>query len=193
MTALRVSELMTVQAFMSWEPDDRPDHRWQLVDGMPVCMGFNSFDHGCISAEAAFLLISQLRTSKPAYGVAIVPGVIPGSNPTTNVRVPDLGVTAAPPAGAHFMRAPLLLIEILSPPNAAINRANVAAYTTNPSVKEILLLDSTTIAAELLRRDDTGAWPADPLLLDRQDTVALTSAGFEAPLAAFYRTTSLKP
>ena len=50
---------------------------------------------------------------------------------------------------------PVLLVEILSPSNRAETWTNVWAYTTIPSVREILVLHSLRIRAELLRRDDT--------------------------------------
>jgi hypothetical protein len=68
---------------------------------------------------------------------------------------------------------------------------NVWAYTTIPSVTEILLLDSVTVAGELLRRDASGAWPEEPLLIGAGDEVVLDSLGFRASLNDFYRTTNL--
>ena len=41
----------------------------------------------------------------------------------------DLAVTSKPAAG-HAVAAPLVLIEILSPSNAAKTRANITAYRT---------------------------------------------------------------
>ena len=57
---------------------------------------------------------------------------------------------------------PVLLIEILSPSNEAQTRANIWAYTTIPSVREILAVHSTRIEAELLRRNPDGSWPEEP-------------------------------
>ncbi len=191
MTALRKPDLMTVTQFQSWQPDRQPDNRWQLVDGVPVCMAPASDNHGRIQAEAAFLLTGHLRSSRPECNVVVAPGVIPRINAIANQRVPDLGVTCAPATGSQSIIDPVVLIEILSPSNASITRDNVWAYTTIPSVIEILLLGSTTIAAELLRRDPTGAWPEDPILIGPQDDVTLTSIGFHATLTAFYVTTNL--
>jgi hypothetical protein len=47
---------------------------------------------------------------------------------------------------------PVLLIEILSPRNQAKTWTNVWAYTSIPSVREILILRGDRVAAELLRR-----------------------------------------
>ena len=39
-----------------------------------------------------------------------------------NCLVPDLGITCSPPTGEHLMHQPLVLIEILSPPNVSKTR-----------------------------------------------------------------------
>ncbi len=192
MTALRKPNLMTVTEFQSWQPDHSPDGRWLLVDGVTVCMAPASENHGCIQAEAGSLLSTHLRQNRPLCRVVINPGVIPRIRSITNERIPDLGVTCTPPAGSHATVDPILLIEILSPSNESTTRSNVWAYTTIPSVQEILLLRSTSIAAELLRRDEAGDWPPEPMAISSEDSVALTSIDFEAPLIAFYRTTNLK-
>jgi Uma2 family endonuclease len=190
MTALRKPAMTAVQ-FQGWEPEEKPDHRWQLVDGAPVCMARASENHGRIQAEAAFLLTSHLRSNRPGCSVVVAPGVVPRVSAATNVRVPDLGVTCTQAAGSQLMADPVLLIEILSPSNTAMTRDNVWAYTTIPSVTEILLLDSVTVAGELLRRDASGAWPEEPLLIGAGDEVVLDSLGFRASLNDFYRTTNL--
>ena len=71
-----------------------------------------------------------------------------------NFRVPDLGVTCAPPSREVMVSEPVLLIEILSPSNERENRANVWTYTTIPSVQEILL-----VRERLHRRDAAQAPP----------------------------------
>jgi Uma2 family endonuclease len=64
---------------------------------------------------------------------------------------------------------PVLIIEILSPSNWPETWTNVWAYTTIPSVREILIVHSTKIGVELLRRDAAGHWPEHPNLYRRRD------------------------
>jgi Uma2 family endonuclease len=85
---------------------------------------------------------------------------------------------------------PVLSIEILSPRNQAETWANVWAYTTIPSVQEILVLKTAAIGAELLRRNLDGSWPSQPLSIETGE-LTLESIGFGIPLAAAYRTTRL--
>ena len=97
-------------------------------------------------------------------------------------------MTCSPPSGGQIVTDPVLLIEILSPSNAALTRENVWAYSTIPSVAEILLLGSVRVEAELLRRGRDGSWPEAPLFLGAEDDLELASIGFRGPLRAFYRT-----
>ena len=90
------------------------------------------------------------------------PGIVPRVRANRNYRVPDLGVTCAPPSHDLMVSEPIVLIEILSPSNEADTRANIWAYTTVPSVREILAIRSTRIEAELLVRGADGTWPAEP-------------------------------
>lgn len=90
----------------------------------------------------------------------------------------------------HALTNPVLFIEILSPGNRAETGTNVWAYTTIPSIKEILVLNSAKIGAELLRRASDGSWPHGPLSIETGE-LTLESIGFSMPLAAAYRTTRL--
>ena len=71
------------------------------------------------------------------------------------------------------MQDPVVLIEILSPSNARETRANVWAYTSIPSVAEIVLIRSTSIAAEVLRRQSDGSWPGEPQYIDAEGELVL--------------------
>jgi Uma2 family endonuclease len=191
MIALRKPQRMSVEEFQNWEPPHNADRRWHLVDGVAVCMSPASDNHGRILAETTFLLTAHLRATRPGCNVVVAPGIIPPVRSTTNERIPDLGVTCAPPSGAKIMTDPLLLIEVLSPSNENMTRANVWAYLTIPSVTEILLLGSVAIEAELMRRDANGLWPETPVFLPADDELELASIGFRTPLRSLYRTTNL--
>jgi Uma2 family endonuclease len=86
---------------------------------------------------------------------------------------------------------PVLLVEILSPSNEAEARANIWAYTTIPSVQELLVVHSTRIEAELLHRGADGSWPEQPEIIRADGSLSLASIAFTVALAAIYRTTAL--
>ena len=86
---------------------------------------------------------------------------------------------------------PVLLIEILSPSNEVETWANVWTYASIPSVAEILVIQSTRIGAQLLRRGADGQWPDQPEAIGPDAPLTLTSIDFTVPLRAIYRTTVL--
>jgi len=179
---------MTVAEFLEWNPDG--GGVWQLRDGEPEMMAPASDAHGSIQSELGRLIGNHLLASGGPCRVVTAPGVVPPVRPDHTMLVPDLAVTCTPPAG-HAIAEPLVLIEILSPSNAAKTRANVAAYKTIPSVMEILVLNSTRVLAELLRRASDGSWPLQPDYIEARNDLRLPSIGFAVPLGHAYRTTGL--
>jgi Uma2 family endonuclease len=89
------------------------------------------------------------------------------------------------------MHEPVVLIEILSPTNVSKTRLNVRAYRTIPTVAEIVVVHSSAMVAEVLRRTSDGAWPEQPDVVDAASELRLDSIGFAAPLREAYRTTNL--
>jgi hypothetical protein len=67
----------------------------------------------------------------------------------------------------------------------------VWAYTTIPSVAEILLVRATSVEAELLRRRPDGSWPEQPDIIGADGILRLDSIEFAEPLRSAYRTTAL--
>lgn len=191
-TATRLPPSMTVAEFEAWQPPEAlRDRRWQLIDGEPVCMAPPGDDHGSIQSMVCYLVTRHLTDTGSPCRVVVTPGVIPRADAAHNERVPDLGITCTPAAGGRTIPDPVVLIEVLSPGNQAATRRNVWAYTTIPSVSEILLLSSLSMSGELLRRNPDGGWPATPLLLGAESVARLYAIGFETPIYRCYVTSSL--
>lgn len=183
---------MTVDEFLLWDPDEPEVRGWQLVDGEPVAMAPGSETHAALQSETARLLGNHLLERKSACRVLTEPGIIPRVRADRNYRVPDIAVTCAPPSGGQMVPEPVLAIEILSPSNESQTRANIWAYTTLPSMREILAIHSSRIEAELLRRGADGSWPDQPDILTGDAALTLASIEFAAPLEVLYRTTVLR-
>lgn len=182
---------MTVREFLAWDPPS--PQRWQLVDGEPLAMAPANRTHGAIQNEIGSLIRNHFAERNSPCAVITTPGVIPRVQSETNFRIPDLAVACSGyDAEETALSDPVLLIEILSPSNQAETWANVWAYTTIPSVKEILILKTAAIGADLLRRNADGSWPNQPLAIDAGELM-LESIDFRVPLAALYRTTRLAP
>jgi Uma2 family endonuclease len=182
---------MTVAEFLTWGPGNPSVRGWQLIDGDPVAMAPASDNHGTIQAGLTARLWNHLEAPGIRCRVVSEPGIVPRAHSDRNYRVPDIGVTCAPPTDGQMLPDPLILIEILSPSNEAETWANVWTYLTIPTVVEVLVVNSTLMEAELLRRNADGTWPEVPQRLGSEDTLVLESIGFSVPLAAPYRTTTL--
>jgi Uma2 family endonuclease len=181
---------MMLDEFLVW--DAPTTERWQLIDGQPLAMAPTSGIHGLLQAECAAVLRNHLLERGSACRVIVAPGVVPRARSNMNFRIPDLGVTCSPATPDAAIVDPVMLCEILSPSNEAETRANVWAYTTMPSVQEIVLFRATRIEAEVLRRGADGSWPADLDVLGANATLTLDSIGLTVSLAALYRTTGLQ-
>lgn len=183
---------MTVAEFLDWEGDDT-DRKFELVDGEPRAMAPASGTHGTLQITIGSILRAHLRSNWPGCRVAAEAGIVPRVRASANMRVPNLAVTCV--ANEPTERAlpdPVLIIEILSPSNEAETRQNVWAYASIPSVSEILLVRSTEIAAELLRRQADGTWPGQPEMIEGAGELLLASIGFRAMLGEFYEDTHLR-
>ena len=175
---------MSVAEFLVW--DDGGGRRWQLRDGKPELMAPATDRHGSIQSALVAALFTHLAGQGSGCRVVTNPGVVPGAGADHTMLIPDIGVTCAPPRGTHTMPEPVVLIEILSPSNAAKTRANVRAYASIASVAEILVVHAARIGAELLRRRADGGWPEQPELLGPDSELRLDSIGFAAPLRSAY-------
>ena len=190
---LRPPSRMTAREFMAW-PDDGSGLKYNLVDGELVAMAPTSQTHSLIAARACLLIGNHLDRHRPQCRIGSEVGLPPRVRAEWNIRIPDVAVSCTPETrGQPLMTDPVLVVEVLSPGNERIARANVWAYASIPTVLEILLLQSLDIGAELLRRDNDGSWPERPEEIGADARLRLESIGGAFPLVDFYATTSLAP
>ncbi len=181
---------MSVQDFLSWNPGD--GRRWQLVDGEPQAMAPANRTHGTLLGELGAVIGNHLLDQASRCSAVMLPGIVPHVRATYNMRVPDLAVTCSDyEVEETALTDPLLIAEILFSNNQTETWANVWAYSTIPSVREILVLQTTTIRADLLHRGPDGTWPREPDVITEGDLV-LESIGLRTPLADLYRSTRLR-
>lgn len=182
---------MTADDFLDW-PGDGTGRTFQLIDGAPTPVSPACATHGILQARIAFLLARHLEGTGSPFLIATEAAIAPRLRTSMNIRVPDLAVTQAKDkAGQLLLPDPVLLIEILSPSNHADTWENVRAYATIPSAREILVVHSTRILAELLRRQGNGDWPEEAEEIGPDDALRLDSIGFAAPLRDLYARTHL--
>lgn len=191
MTAARkLPPLMTVDDFLCWEGDGT-DTRYELVDGVLRAMAPTTVAHSFICANLAKLIGNHLDAAGKRCRVGNAVGIKPLMRADWNFRIPDLGVTCeADRKGDRVVSEPILLIEVLSPSNAQDTYENMRAYATLPSVAELLVVHSTRIEVELLRKGAGNVWPANPSIL-KDGALTLASIGLTLPLAEVYAGTHL--
>jgi Uma2 family endonuclease len=180
---------MSLDEFLVW---DAPEGTmWQLVDGEPRARAPASPIHGAVQNRLGYLIAAHFEAQNSSCIPIATPGVRLGKRADINYRIPDLAVTCSPLVQGELMIPdPILLVEILFPSNPAETWFNVWAYTTILSVREILVIHSTSIGADILRRDAGGAWPEAPIRIEAGE-IALDSIGFRFPLADLYARTWL--
>jgi Uma2 family endonuclease len=182
---------MMAEEFLAW-PGDGDGQRFQLVDGEVRPMSPASRIHGLIQANLAYLLVSAVRTAGLTLQVMTEAAIVPRLNASGNVRVPDLAVAPDDDVrGEQVVADPVLVIEILSPGNSDETRDNVRAYATLASVREIAVIHTSRMLAEVHRRDGTGSWQADPELVERGQRLQLAGIGLGCLLDEVYANTWL--
>jgi len=181
--ALQLPTPMTIEAFLAW--DAPPGVPWQLVDGGPVAMAPASPIHGAIERTG-----SAPRQPPRCAGQPVShrrePRHPPGPRRGSQYAYPRPGVTCSPLVpGEPALPNPVLLVEVLSPGNSRETWTDVWAYTTIPTVQEVLVVRSDVIGAQLLRRAPDGTWPAVPAIVDPA-ALELQNIGFRIELKALY-------
>jgi Uma2 family endonuclease len=142
---------MGVEEFLRW--DDGTDTRYELVGGFPVAMAPPSPARGRLVARLGGRIDAGLRGNWPCAVQSEAGIVRPGRDDICYVA--DLAVTCAElKVDERLIRDPILIVEVLSPTTSAFDRqSKVADYRQIASVREILLIDSRSIFAEILRRE----------------------------------------
>ena len=187
----KLPAMMTVADFIDWQGDGT-DTRYELVDGVLRAMAPSSDTHGLIHSNLNVAIGNHLRVHRAGCRINVEPGIQPRLRAEWNYRIPDLGVTCAPNLpSAHMLPDPILLIEILSPGNSSETWENVPHYASLPSVTEILIVHSTRLKAEVLRRQSDGSWPENPTVIDEGGTVRLESIAMDLLMADIYQNTHL--
>jgi Uma2 family endonuclease len=188
---LTIPRRMTVAEFLA-RPGDGTGTIYELVNGEVRAQEAASDTHGTMHGNLSALITNHLRAKKPGCRLVVAPGVRPRLLANWNHRIPELGVTCVPNrVDVRTIPDPVLLIEILSPSNYEDTWSNIPLYASLPSVTEILIVDSTKIAAELLRRGPDGSWPQEPASVATNGTIHLESIDLDIPMAEVYRDTHL--
>ncbi len=173
---------MTVAEFLRWE--DGTDTRYELLAGQPVAMAPPAIAHGILALRLGARIDAALRSRPPCFGQSEAGIARPDRDDTCYIA--DLAVTCTPAErGQQLLQDPLLIVEILSPGTALYDRqTKVSDYRRIASVEEILLIDSASIFAEVLRREGE-RWITE-VVRGPQAKLSLASIGLTAAMSDLY-------
>jgi Uma2 family endonuclease len=173
---------MTVDDYLFWE--DGTDTRYELIGGIVVAMAPPMPRHGILSVRLGGSIDAALRSRRPCNAQSEAGIVRPDRDDTCYIA--DLAVTCDPiQLDDRLIRNPVLIVEILSPSTAAFDRqTKVPDYRQIPSVQEILLIDSESVFAELLRREGD-RWVTE-IIQGPAARLSLSSVPLRIPMAELY-------
>jgi Uma2 family endonuclease len=173
---------MTLAEFLRWE--DGSDTRYELIGGFPVAMAPPAEAHRILAMRLGSRIDAALASRRPCNAQNEA-GV---SHPYRDDAffVADIAVTCQPNERRRkAIQDPILLVEILSPGTERHDRQiKVPAYRDIESVNEILLIDSESIYAEILRREGE-RWITE-LVRGRDAILRLSSVEVRIAMAALY-------
>jgi Uma2 family endonuclease len=146
---------MSADEFLQWDLT-APDHRHELVDGIPRAMTGASRRHDRIVMNIKLALGNQLRGSNCEPFSADVAVKMPNRN----VRRPDIGVDCGDiDERATSSPAPIMLVEVMSLSTRAVDRTRkLDEYKSLPGLAHVLLVEPEMPAVTLWSRDDAGKW-----------------------------------
>jgi Uma2 family endonuclease len=173
---------MSVDEFLRWE--DGTDTRYELLWGVPVAMAPHARAHGVLSVGLGAMIDAGLRSRRPCMAQTEAGIVRPDRDDTYYVA--DLAVTCRPyQRGEQLVQDTVLIVEILSPGTERHDRrTKLPVYRDIERVKEILLIDSESIYAEILRREGD-RWITE-LVRGRDAILYLSSVDRQIAMAELY-------
>lgn len=167
---------LTLQEYLDWE-NARPD-RNEYVRGEVYAMVGGRRPHGRVVANLVRHLSNQLDGSPcQVFSESMKIQIADEA-----VLYPDVFVTCdrADLATEMIFRAPLLVIEVLSPSTQAYDRSlKFALYRRIPSLREYVLIDPDSRRVEAFRRGDDDLWT----LHDMSDDSVLLLPAIDAEVA----------
>ncbi|MDC7787749.1 Uma2 family endonuclease [Rhodoplanes sp. TEM] len=182
---------MTIRTLPPLTPEEflrHPDlqgERCELSEGRVVLMTGASKAHREVAGRLFFQLFGALDEGRYHVTMSELAVRVGGS-----VRYPDVVVDqqSDDPKGLTAV-GPLLIAEVLSPSTMLVDSGKkLTEYTSLPSLLYYLVLSQDEPVAWLYRRDEAGAFPAEPQrLLGREAEIILLAFDLAIPLGALYR------
>lgn len=190
-SARRLADLprMTLDEFLAWDGGGHVG-KLELWNGVVRAMAPASADHAIIQSNISRLIGIHLIVRKSPCRVGTEAPVVPPMAARRNARAPDVAVTCTQPTGKTF-DDPVLIVEIMSPGNENETWDSIQSLAGLTSLKEVLVVQSESVQADVYRREPSGAWPRTPVSTGAGGGVRLDSIDLDLAVADIYFGTSL--
>jgi hypothetical protein len=159
MSALPKISYYSPQAYLQMERE--ADYKSEYFHGEIFAMAGASENHNMVSRSVSGSLFNHLRGKKCTHYTADMKLHIPAN---TLYTYPDLMVVCGDKkfldGEKDVIMNPIIIIEILSKSTEAYDRGEkFALYRSIPSLREYVLISSTSIRAEVMRKEnELGLW-----------------------------------
>jgi Uma2 family endonuclease len=173
---------MTPEDYFVWE--EQQELRYEYIDGEVYGMTGGSVPHSSIGVNVVALLKGHLRGSQcrvfNSDGKVGISKGGPFTYPDISVTCDDRDKTAQ-----NYIAHPTLIIEVLSPSTEGYDRGGkFAIYRRLPSLKEYVLISSTSISIDIFRLNFTGKWELSSY--GTGDEIQLMTIDFTVPIEQIY-------
>ena len=169
---------MTVDEFLAWAP--ARDGRWELIDGRPIKMPSETFDH----IDAKFfvcLVLKQLAAASGGSLHVLSDGATVRIDPH-NANEPDALVYAGQKRAGRSIELPdpIIVVEVVSPGSHRRDKVRKRRdYFSLVSVEHYLVVEPEERA---VLHFDRANWQGEGRRLGESDTIDLTLPGLIVPV-----------
>jgi Uma2 family endonuclease len=181
---------MTLEEFLAWDGGGHVG-KLELWNGRVRAMAPASATHAIIQLNFASALKCHLRARGSPCRAATEAPIVPPMGRRKNARAPDIAVTCAPVSDSPTFDDPVLIAEVMSPGKEDETWASIESLLGLVSLKEVVVVQSTRVEVEVIRRDSGGGWPRLRELAVAGGTVRLASLDLDLPVTEVYAGTHL--
>ncbi|MDO7853675.1 Uma2 family endonuclease [Hymenobacter sp. CA1UV-4] len=180
----------TAEEYLDLEQQSEIKH--EFFDGEIFAMAGADISHNLISSNflVSFKLALRGRPCK-----VLMEGVQLAVQEGRHYTYPDVMITcdAADQQAKRILKAPVLLIEVLSPSTAEYDRGRkFNQYKQLPSLQHYLLVSQTSWLVEWYRREPGNIW-SFTALVEAEDALVIPDLNINLTVAAIYEGTDVAP
>ncbi|MBD2769569.1 Uma2 family endonuclease [Hymenobacter sp. BT664] len=180
----------TVEEYFALE--EQSETRYEYVDGEVFAKAGADVAHNLIGLNFATSFRQSLRgracrTVMESVQLAVREG--------SHYTYPDVMISCDPgdQQAKRILRAPVLLIEVLSPSTAEYDRGRkFNQYKQLPSLQHYLLVSQTSWLVEWFRREANNIWSFTPLV-EADEALVIPALNINLTVAEIYEGTGIAP